>query len=109
MNKPIELTNENFAQEVLKSEIPVLVDFWAPWCGPCKMMGPVLDELAMEMGGKIKIAKLDVENPENQDLAGRYKIQSIPNMQIFKKGQVIRTLIGFHPKEKLKEEIEVLL
>lgn len=109
MSKVIELTSSTFEGEVLKSDIPVLVDFWAPWCGPCRMMAPVLDELSEEMAGKIKITKLDVDNHEHQQLAMKYQIQSIPNMKIFKNGQVIREIIGFNPKERLKEEIEVLL
>ena len=109
MSKVIELTSSAFENEVLKSDIPVLVDFWAPWCGPCRMMAPVLDELSEEMAGKIKITKLDVDNPDHQQLAMKYQIQSIPNMKIFKNGQVIREIIGFNPKERLKEEIEVLL
>ncbi|EKE18769.1 MAG: hypothetical protein ACD_9C00243G0002 [uncultured bacterium] len=109
MSKVIELTNETFENEVLKSEVLVVVDFWAPWCGPCKMMAPVLDELAQEFGETVKIAKLDVENPAHQALAMQYQIQSIPNIKVFKKGRVIREIIGFNPKEKLKGEIEVLL
>lgn len=109
MSKVIELTNKTFKEEVLESKEMVLVDFWAPWCGPCKMMAPILDELAEEFGDRIKITKLDVESAEHQALAMEYQIQSIPNMKIFKDGKIISEIIGFNPKEKLKEEIEVLL
>ncbi|MBU4216637.1 thioredoxin [Candidatus Parcubacteria bacterium] len=106
MSKALDLTNENFETEVLKSDIPVLVDFWAPWCGPCRMMAPVLDELSGEMSGKVKIAKLDVENPNHQQLAMQYQIQSIPNMKLFKGGQVIGDFVGARPKDALKADIE---
>lgn len=109
MGKALELSAQTFEQEVIKSDKPVLVDFWAPWCGPCRMMAPVIDELSDEMAGKIKIAKLDVEVEAHRDLAMQYQIQSIPCMKIFKDGQVIRTIIGYHDKETLKGEIEVLL
>jgi len=101
----LNLTSANFESEVLKSDLPVLVDFWAPWCGPCRMMAPVLDELSGEMAGVAKIAKLDVDDPSNQMLAAKYQIQSIPNMKLFKGGQVIKDFVGFRPKDVLKDEI----
>lgn len=109
MGKTIELTDKTFEQEVIKSDLPVLVDFWAPWCGPCKMMGPVLDELAVELAGKVKIAKLDVENQSHQQLSMQYGIQSIPNMKLFKNGQVVKEFIGFKPKEALMAELQAAL
>ncbi|MEA3414446.1 MAG: thioredoxin [Nanoarchaeota archaeon] len=109
MSKTIELTHENFEEEVINSEIPVLVDFWAPWCAPCKMMAPVLDELAEELEGKIKIGKLDTEISEHQKFAILYQIQSIPNMKLFKNGKVVKDFIGFRPKENLKPDLEAEL
>ena len=106
MSKPIELTNANFSSEVLTSKIPVLVDFWAPWCGPCRMMAPVLEELAWELDGKVKIAKLNVDDPDHQELAMRYGIQGIPDMKIFRGGAVIGDIVGARPKEFLRREIE---
>ncbi|RLG12431.1 thioredoxin [Candidatus Pacearchaeota archaeon] len=105
MSKTIEITNENFEDEVLKSDTPILVDFWAPWCQPCLMMAPALDELSEELQGKLKIGKLNTEIPENQMLAIKYQIQSIPNMKLFKDGEVIKEFIGLRPKEMLKSEI----
>ena len=92
-------------ETVLKSPIPVLVDFWATWCGPCLMMAPVLEQLAKDYDGKLSVVKVDVDQPENQLLAGQYNIQSIPNMKIFKGGQVIEELIGFRPAETLRLEL----
>jgi thioredoxin 1 len=109
MTKTIEITNENFEQEVLKSDIPVLVDFWAPWCQPCIMMTPALEELSEEQEGKLKIGKMDVEKPENQFLAIKYQIQSIPNMKLFKDGKIIKEFIGLRPKERLKAELEEVI
>jgi thioredoxin 1 len=105
MSKTIELTSENFGKEVLKSDVPILVDFWAPWCGPCLMMAPALDELSEELDGKLKIGKVDTEIPQNQALAMTYRIQSIPNMKLFKNGKVIKEFIGLRPKEVLKKEL----
>ncbi len=109
MTKTIEITNKNFEKEVLNSDIPVLIDFWAPWCQPCLMMAPALDELSEEQEGKLKIGKLNTEIPENQMLAIKYQIQSIPNMKLFKDGKIVKELIGLRPKEALKAELEKVI
>ncbi len=106
MAKAIDVNSQNFEQEVLKSPIPVLVDFWAPWCAPCLMMAPILDELASELEGKLKVAKVNTEEPDNQALAIQYQIQSIPNMKLFKDGQVVKEFIGSRPKSMFKTELE---
>ncbi len=106
MNEVLHLTNESFDQEVLQAEIPVLVDFWAPWCVPCQMMGPILDDLVKEIGDKVKMAKLDVENPSHQALAMKYQISSIPSLKIFKDGEVVKELLGLRSKDQLKQELE---
>jgi len=106
MAKTIEVTSENFEKEVLQSEIPILVDFWAPWCQPCLMMAPALEELSEEMEGKLKIGKLNTEIPEHQALAIQYQVQSIPNMKLFKGGKMVKEFIGLRPKENLKLELE---
>jgi len=106
MSKTIEITSQNFKEEVLDSDVPVLVDFWAPWCQPCLMMAPALEGLAEELEGKLKIGKLNTEIPEHQMLAMQYQIQSIPNMKLFKGGEIVKEFIGLRPKETLKAEIE---
>ena len=106
MSEIIELTDKNFNEEVLQSDIPVLVDFWAPWCQPCLMMVPILDELAEELASKMKIAKLNTEISGNQQLAIQYEIRSIPNMKLFKDGKMIKEFIGLRPKQTLKTELE---
>ncbi len=109
MSKAIEVKKDNFSSEVLNSDLPVLVDFWATWCMPCQMMAPILDELAVEMAGKIKIVKVNTEDGSNQDLAQEYQIQSIPNMKLFKGGKIIGEFIGLRNKETLKGEIEAAI
>ncbi|MFO7151883.1 MAG: thioredoxin [Bacillota bacterium] len=103
--KPITLTDDNFEQEVLNSDVPVLVDFWAPWCGPCRMMAPVIDELAEEYDGRIKVGKLNVD--ENPNSAGAFGIMSIPTLILFENGQPSKKLIGFRPKEEIVSELGI--
>ena len=105
--KPIEFTDQNFATEVLQSDKPVLVDFWAVWCGPCKMIAPSVEELANEFEGKAKVGKLDVDN--NQDSAIKYGVRSIPTVLIFKDGKVKETIIGAVPKVQLKQKLEAAM
>ncbi len=97
----IILTSQTFSQEVLQSQVPVLVDFWAPWCGPCRTQGPIIEELAKEVDpAKLKIAKLNVD--DHQALAGQYNIMSIPSLLVFKNGQVVKQFVGVQNKETLK-------
>lgn len=109
MSEVLHLTNDSFDQEVLKSDIPVLVDFWAPWCGPCQMMGPILDDLVKEVGDRVKVTKLDVENPQHQILATKYQISSIPSLKVFKDGQVVKELIGLRSKDQLIQDLSEFL
>ena len=99
----VNVTGQNFESEVLQSGLPVLVDFWAPWCQPCLMMGPIMEELAKEWEGKLKAVKVNVD--ENQSLAREYGIMSIPALFLFKDGQVVKQWVGVHNKEELDKEI----
>jgi thioredoxin 1 len=110
MSNPINVNGaQNFKDEVLNSELPVLVDFWAPWCGPCQMMAPVLESLAKKFDGKLKIVKIDTEQSENQQLAMDYQIQSIPNLKLFKNGTVTQDFIGYRPEEIFTEELKLII
>jgi thioredoxin 1 len=103
----IEFTDQNFDQEVLKNSQIVLVDFWAPWCGPCQTMGPIIDELAKEIGDKAKIGKCNVD--ENGETASKFAIMSIPSIKIFKEGKIVKEFTGVQNKEILKKTLEELL
>ncbi|MGH2471813.1 MAG: thioredoxin [Candidatus Limnocylindria bacterium] len=104
MSKPQVVSDQNFETEVIKSDTPVLVDFWAAWCGPCRMVAPVLEEIATEQGEKVKIAKLDVD--ANPITAGRFGVRSIPTMILFKNGREAQRVVGYMPKEKLLQQIQ---
>jgi thioredoxin 1 len=101
---PIHLTDNSFKNEVLESNLPALVDFWAPWCGPCKMIAPVIDELAKEYRNKLRICKINVD--ENPRIATHYGVMSIPTLIFFKKGKVIEQVVGALSKAELKRKIE---
>ncbi len=96
----IEATDGNFQSDVLQSDTPIVVDFWAPWCGPCRMIGPLLDELADEFGGKVKVAKVNVD--ENPTTASNYNIRSIPALLVFKNGELVDQMVGAAPKPRLR-------
>jgi len=106
MSKALKFTDDSFEDDVLNADQPVLVDFWAEWCGPCRMVGPVVDELAGEYEGKVKIGKVNVD--ENQ-IATEYGIRSIPSLLIFKNGEVVDQIVGAVPKAQLKKQLDAQL
>lgn len=100
------ISKDNFDAEVLRNGTPVLVDFWAERCQPCRMLAPILEELALELEGKIKVAKLDVDDENNIETAMRYRIQSIPTLIVFENGEPVKMTVGFKPKDRLIQWIE---
>jgi thioredoxin 1 len=105
--KPQAVTEQTFEAEVLKSTTPVLVDFWAAWCGPCRMIAPIVEELAGEYEGQLKVTKLDVD--ENGGVAAKYSIMSIPTLGLFRGGELVERIVGYMPKEQLKKRIDAVL
>jgi len=105
-NEPIHVSEDSFDNAVIKSPVPVLVDFWATWCGPCKMIAPILDEIAKEKEGKIRIAKIDVD--QNPALAARFNIRGIPTMILFKNGEPQETIVGLTGKKNLVDKLDAL-
>ena len=107
MTKPFEVTEQSFEEQVLKSSSPVLVDFWAPWCAPCRHIAPIVDELSTEYDGKVSFAKVNTD--EQPGIAQRYQIFSIPTLIIFKDGQPVKQLVGLRPKKDLKNNLDSVL
>jgi thioredoxin 1 len=102
-----DVTDNNFQSEVIEAEVPVLVDFWAPWCGPCRRVSPIVEEIAAERGEDLKVVKLNID--ENQQTALKFNVLSIPTLMLFKHGAVAKTVIGAYPKRKLEQELEPAL
>ena len=107
MAKPQDVSDNEWDAEVLSSDTPVLVDFWAPWCGPCKMVAPIVDELAEEYDGKVKFVKLNTD--DNIETASKYGIRSIPTLMVFKGGEAVEQVVGFRPKSELKKSLDKAL
>ncbi|MGM0664431.1 MAG: thioredoxin [Thermodesulfobacteriota bacterium] len=103
----LQVTDDSFEDEIVKSDLPTVVDFWAAWCGPCRMVSPVVEELAKEYEGKIKVAKMDVD--QNRQTPAKFGIRNIPTLIFFKGGEVAKTIVGAQPKSFLEEEIKKLL
>lgn len=107
MSEVTTVDTQTFDEVVLQSDVPVLVDFWAAWCGPCRAIAPVLDQISAEQDGKLLIAKLNVD--ENPDIASRYNISSIPAMKVFDKGEIVREIIGAMPKPQIEQRLEGII
>ena len=107
MAEPVHVSDATFDSEVINSQVPVLVDFWADWCGPCKMLAPVVADLASEYGARVKVAKLDVDATPN--IAGKFGVMSIPTLILFKQGEAVQRLVGYQPKSTLKAKLDPMV